>query len=285
MKLSSIYLEAFFELAQVLNFTKAAKSLGITQSAFSTRIINLERELAAKLITREKSNLYLTPTGETLLRYCEKAKKLEAEALRSILNNDQNQLSGVIRIGGFSSVMRSLVLPSIASLLRDYPNIGVETIGAELGDLIGLLKTSKVDYVFSNKDPGISGLNAEFLGYEINVLSESKEYEFNGCYLDHDPNDVTTSSYFKLKPELKTKLTCKRYLDDVYGLLDGVTLGLGRAILPEHLIKDEKKIRVLYPKTKLKVPVYLLYFENYYATHFDRLVLDNLRKIKSDLKD
>jgi hypothetical protein len=56
-------------------------------------------------------------------------------------------------------------------------------------------------------------------------------------YLDHDERDATTSLYFDLLRRKHPQH--KRYLDDVYGLLDGVKLGFGKAVLPLHLLKDE----------------------------------------------
>ena len=135
-----------------------------------------------------------------------------------------------------------------------------------------MLFRSKVDFVLSHKAPQINSIQADFLGYEDNVLVESKKYKFSGHYLDHDSEDVTTNSYFKLKPELDKK-TKKRYLDDVYGLIDGVKLGLGRAVLPLHLIRHEKGLKILYPNTKLRVPLYLLYYKNSYHTQLELAVI------------
>ena len=65
---------------------------------------------------------------------------------------------------------------------------------------------------------------------------QSRKYDFDGNCLDHDSRDATTNSYFKLKPEL-AKNEKRRSLDDVYGLIDGMKLGMGRAVLPLHLIE------------------------------------------------
>ncbi|MCB0392345.1 MAG: LysR family transcriptional regulator [Bdellovibrionales bacterium] len=281
MNISSIYLKAFYQLAQDKNFTKAASNLAITQSAFSQRILNLEEELGATLFIRERQNIRLTETGELLLRYCEKVFRLEEEFLLDVKEPSRSgELAGSVRVGGFSSVLRSCLLPSLQSLLRDNPKLSLTILSVELDELFDLLKTSKVDFVLSNKEPQEQAIKSTFLGYEYNVLVESKKYPFAGNYLDHDSEDVTTSSYFKLKPGLASNIK-KRYLDDVYGLIDGVKLGLGRAVLPEHLIRHEKDLKVLFPKTKLKVPVYLLYYESAYQTRVERSVIEAISKFFS----
>lgn len=277
MEISSIYLKAFYQLSQDKNFTKAANNLAITQSAFSHRILNLEKDLEATLVIREKGNIQLTETGETLLRYCEKVYKLQEEVLETIKDGQADDLAGTVRIGSFSSVNRSCILPSLAELLRNNPRLSISTFSVELSELLGLMKSSKVDFVLSNRVPQNNSIQADFLGYENNVLVESRKHKFSGHYLDHDSNDVTTSSYFKLRPELDKK-TKKRYLDDVYGLIDGVKLGMGRAILPIHLIEEEKDLKILYPKTKLQVPLYLLYYKNSYFTELEKAVVENIKK-------
>ncbi len=272
MEISSLYLKAFYQLSQDKNFTKAAGNLAITQSAFSHRILNLEKELETTLFIREKGNIQLTDAGEKLLRYCEQVYKLQEEVLESICDDRSNDLVGTIRIGGFSSVNRSCVMPALAKLLRDNSRVSIAIFSVEIDELIDLMKSSKVDFVLSNTLPQNNSVQADFLGYENNVLVESIKYKFNGHYLDHDSKDVTTSSYFKINPKLDKK-TRKRYFADVYGLIDGVKLGLGRAVLPTHLIEKDKDLRILFPEKKLKVALYLLYYKNTYQTKLEKAVI------------
>lgn len=276
MEISSLYLKAFYQLSQDKNFTKAADKLAITQSAFSHRILNLEKDLETTLFIREKGNIQLTEAGEKLLRYCEKLYRLQEEVLESIYDDEAVDLVGTVRVGGFSSINRSCILPALAQLLRENPRVSISTFSVELDELLDLMKSSKVDFVLSNKPPQSTSIQTDFLGFEDNVMVESKKYKFSGHYLDHDSKDVTTSSYFKLKPEL-AKSTKKRYLDDVYGLIDGVKLGLGRAVLPTHLISDQKDLKVLFPKTKLQVPIYLLYYKNSYHTRLEKAVINAIK--------
>jgi DNA-binding transcriptional LysR family regulator len=275
VKISSLYLQAFYQLSQDRNFTRAASNLAITQSAFSTRILKLESELETTFIVREKGNLQLTEAGEKLLRYCEKALRLEDEVLSTLKNSEDGLLAGTIRLGGFSSINRSAALPALAPLLRGHPSVSITVLETELDELLSLLKTSRVDFVISNKVPQSQAIESAFLGFEVNVLVQAKNTEFNGHYLDHDSQDVTTSSYFQLRPELDTNVR-KRYLDDVYGLIEGAKLGLGRAVLPLHLIESEKQLDILYPKTKLKVPMYLLYYQSAFQTDLEKSVISAL---------
>ncbi|HVJ66219.1 MAG TPA: LysR family transcriptional regulator [Bdellovibrionota bacterium] len=271
MELSTANLNAFYILAQERNFSRAARRLALSQPAFSQRIMNLERELETTLVVRDKKNLGLTPDGERLLRYCEVNRQIEEEFLHELKATRGTELRGSLRIGGFSSVMRSLLVPALAPLLRKHAGLSLQTFTAELRDVIPLLRESRADFVLHNRPAEHESLESVLLGYEENVLVSSKRYSDTETYLDHDENDPTTTAYFALS---KSKAQArKRYLDDVYGLLDGVKLGLGKAVLPRHLV-DERELKIESPSRVLRVPVHLVYRRGPYYTQVQKLAIE-----------
>lgn len=56
----------FVLMAKVLNFSAAARKLNLSQSAMSTHVANLEKELGVTLFSRERQ-ITLTPAGQLLL--------------------------------------------------------------------------------------------------------------------------------------------------------------------------------------------------------------------------
>src|SRR6476661_642944 len=116
VSLSSINLDAFLACAQTGNFTRASEKLHITQSALSQRVQNLEAELETSLFIRDRAGIRLTEQGTELLRYCQSRTAIENEVVDRIKGASSTELSGVIRIGGFSSIMRSIILPALAPL-------------------------------------------------------------------------------------------------------------------------------------------------------------------------
>mgnify|MGYP001575450347 FL=1 len=118
VSLSSIYLDAFYKCAITGNFTKASEKLAITQSALSQRIKNLEDDLSVSLFIRSRSGIKLTEAGSELLRYCQRKTAMESETVQNMLNPLNTELNGTIRIGGYSSVMRSAILPALAPLVE-----------------------------------------------------------------------------------------------------------------------------------------------------------------------
>jgi DNA-binding transcriptional LysR family regulator len=181
----------------------------------------------------------------------------------------------VVRMGGYSTVLRSKILPAFKPLLSKNSDLGLKIFSREINELFKLLKNSEVDYIITNTDPQRDDLEILKLGEEQSVLVESKKNRSADFYLDHDENDATTLRYLKLAG-LPSKKIRRRYLDDVYGLIDGVKLGLGRAILPLHLIEDDAELRILHPKTLLREPIYLVFYRQPYYTKLHEAVTASL---------
>lgn len=59
----------FVEFSKTLNFSKTARAINISQSAFSSHILKLEKDLDAKLIDRGRQSNVLTGEGKLFLEY------------------------------------------------------------------------------------------------------------------------------------------------------------------------------------------------------------------------
>jgi DNA-binding transcriptional LysR family regulator len=275
MKLNSAQLYAFFTIAKALNFTRAAEHMHVTQSALSQRIAKLEEELETTLFIRDRSALRLTEAGEQLLRFCQFNYHAESELLAR-LKNTKDELAGSLRIGGFSSVNRSLVIPAIKKMMRENPKLSLNLITKELRELPQILKNAEVDYILTNKASDAEEVESILLGIEENVLVRSRKGGPSDIYLDHDETDPTTKAYYALN-KIKFKPETMRYLDDVYGLLDGVRNGVGKAVLPLHLIKDDRDFEIIHPHIKLNVPVYLKFYKQPFYRRTHSIFVDSIR--------
>ena len=58
-------LKYFAAVADTLNFSRAAETLFISQSALSKQIADLERELGMVLLQRDKRSVRLTPAAKS----------------------------------------------------------------------------------------------------------------------------------------------------------------------------------------------------------------------------
>jgi len=271
MGLHTAQLEAFVEVARLSSFSKAAKALHITQSALSQRIINLESELETALLIRDPAGLKLTDEGRDLLRYCRCKDALEVEFLAKLKGT--NAL-GKIRIGGFSSVMRSLVLPSIAELTSEIGTVGVEFFCREVRELMPILASNQVDFIITTEPSDKSEIISHALGSEINVLVKPKSGDYRSrIILDHDIHDSTTFDFFKLQKKKSDKFE-RFYLDEVYTIIDGVANGMGEAVLPMHLVQNDRRLQIISGLKPLRIPIYLQYYKLPFYSETHKKILE-----------
>lgn len=276
VSLSSIYLDAFYKCAITGNFTKASEKLAITQSALSQRIKNLEDDLSVSLFIRSRSGIKLTEAGSELLRYCQRKTAMESETVQNMLNPLNTELNGTIRIGGYSSVMRSAILPALAPLVEKNSAIKIYFLSREIYELPALLKSGEIDFMFLDHDIQREDLISKKVGIERNILIQGKNYSGPELYLDHDEDDQTTQKYIS-KFKGKTKFE-RSYYDDSYGIIEAVRLGLGKAIIPYHLIKDDKDFSVIDKGSQMQNPVVLHYYRQDFYTKLQQAVISYLEQ-------
>ena len=99
-------IEAFFWVAKLRSFSKAAEQQCTTQPAISSRIAILEKELDVKLFERDgNAKVLLTPKGHELIPYAEKlvyfSKKFANAANNSVA------YSGLLRLGVSETIAHS----------------------------------------------------------------------------------------------------------------------------------------------------------------------------------
>jgi DNA-binding transcriptional LysR family regulator len=278
MGLSSLQLEAFVEVAKNKSFSRAAEVLHITQSALSQRIINLEREIETSLLIRDPAGLRLTSAGEELLRYCRAKAELEVETLGRLAQ--KVGASGTVRVAGFSSIMRSMVLPVIAHFANMNPGIRVELFNRELRDLLPLLMRNEVDFILTTHKSHRLEIESHELGTEDYVLVQPKSGKLERkVYLDHDTEDTITQEYLKLQKGKFPKIE-RDFLDEVYAIIDGVALGLGQAVLPKHLVVHDRRLKVVAGQVPLRIPFYLQYYRQPY---YSQLHMDVVRVLREKI--
>lgn len=277
MKIASAQLEAFSETAKLRSFSRAADKLGITQSALSQRVAKLEGDLETTLLIRDPSGPVLTEAGEILLRYCQMNDSLEQEVLGK-LKSSTGELKGIIRIAAFSSVLRSVIIPSLAPFLRANPGVSCEFRSYEVVDLFGVLKNSEADLVVLDYRLQRSGYAEHILGEEEYVVIESSKFKSpDTVYLDHGPHDVATEMFFRAQPHASKSYT-RGYMGDIYGIINGVEQGLGRAVMSRHLLRNNRAVRVIKGYRRYQRQITLNYFEQPYYSRLYQAVIEQIVK-------
>lgn len=155
-------LRYFVKVAEVLNFSEAARAMCVTQSTLSQQIKQLEDELGELLLMRSSHNVALTEAGKTILESAKRAI-YDAELCKERIN-DLNRLStGMLNIGvtySFSPILTE----TISTFMKSYPKIKLNVLYKPMGELMEALKERTVDFVLAFKpSKEIDGIESHIL--------------------------------------------------------------------------------------------------------------------------
>ena len=172
-------MSAFLAVADERSFTKAAKRLGVTQSALSHAIRGLEEQVGVRLLAHATRSVAPTEAGEQLL----------AE-LRPALTGIRGALE---RIGGLRDTPRgrlrllvprlaamTVLGPKLAQFARNYPDVVLDVSTDE----------ARLDLVAGGFDAGVQ--HGEFIEQDMVAVRVSP---------DHRPAIVGAPAYFADHPK------------------------------------------------------------------------------------
>lgn len=137
-------LKVFHAVATRLSFTRAAAELFITQPAVTKHIKELEHQLNVQLFKRNGSSITLTNAGKILLQYAEKIAQQYAE-LETELAQLNNMESGILHIGGSTTVGQTILPKILAIFKKTYPAINFTFIQANTDVITQLVLAEKID--------------------------------------------------------------------------------------------------------------------------------------------
>ena len=118
-------LSALLAVARERSFTRAAAKLGVSPSALSQTVREVEARLKLRLLTRTTRSVSPTQAGEHLLRNVgPRLDEIDAEL--AALSEFSEKPSGTIRISATENAAMSVLMPVLGPLLSEYPDIKVE---------------------------------------------------------------------------------------------------------------------------------------------------------------
>jgi DNA-binding transcriptional LysR family regulator len=116
---------AFVAVGRERSFTKAAAKLGVSQSALSHTVRELEARLGVRLLTRTTRSVSPTQAGERLLHTLgPRFEEIDAEL--AAVSELREKPAGTIRITATEYAVDTILWQKLQKLLRQYPDIKVE---------------------------------------------------------------------------------------------------------------------------------------------------------------
>ena len=118
-------LETFLEVVKAGSFTRVAGRLGVTPSAVSRRVMQLERELGVRLFHRTTRAMRLTDEGRVFHEGARHALE-ELQRARDGVQRLREQPMGLLRVEAPSILGRHLLAPALPAFLARFPEVQVE---------------------------------------------------------------------------------------------------------------------------------------------------------------
>lgn len=141
------YYRAFFAVANLLSFTKAAQQLCLTQPAVSHSVRKLETELGCKLFIRLPSGLKLTNEGLILYDHVRKAFAELHTGENTVLKLAEFK-TGELQIGATETALRFFLAPLIKDFQKSFPNIHISFIGSTTTETCRKLQDHEIEVAF-----------------------------------------------------------------------------------------------------------------------------------------
>ena len=242
-------LSAFLIVAREGSFTKAAAKLGVSQSALSYTIRELEARLKLRLLTRTTRSVSPTAAGERLLRNVgPRLEEIETEL--EALGELREKPAGTIRITTLEFAADSILVPKLAKLLRAYPDIKVEiVIDYGLTDIVA----QRYDAGVRNGEQVAKDMIAVRIGPDARMAVVGAPSYFKGRAEPKKPQDLIGHNCINLRlpthgglyawefekgnRELKVRVEGQFTFNSTGPMLNAALAGLGLAYVPEGLVQ------------------------------------------------
>lgn len=145
-------LKVFETVAVQKSFTKAAKSLGISQPAVSQNIAELEQQIGDSILVRGQGGVTLTEKGVLLLDYSRRILHLY-DCLNRELVPVASPSTAVIRIGACPIAAKFLLPGTIEKFKSIYPGVEIVLLERENFEMENLLSRKMIDIAVSEMRP------------------------------------------------------------------------------------------------------------------------------------
>jgi DNA-binding transcriptional LysR family regulator len=184
-------LKIFVTVARKTSFTRAADEFGLTQSAVSRCIRELEDELKLRLFDRTTRQVALTQAGNYLLaRVSPLLEEIEATLRDS--HGAQDCQRGVVHVSSSPMLSSILMPPCIAGCRDTYPNISVVLKDKAQHQVLESVRSGEADFGVVIEPPDADDLLMEPLFFDpfCVVLPANHPLAASAVIAWHDLSDL-----------------------------------------------------------------------------------------------
>ena len=240
---------AFLAVARERSFTAAAAKLNVSQSALSHTIRQLEERLGVRLLTRTTRSVSPTEAGQRLLHNVgPRLDEIENEL--TAVREFREKPAGTIRITATEFAIDTLLIPKLAPLLKEYPDIKVEmTVDYGLTDIVA----QQYDAGVRSGEQVAKDMIAVRIGPNMRMAVVGAPAYFKTHPEPKKPQDLVEHNCINLRlpthgnvygwefekgsRELRVRVQGQLTFNGTAQLLNGALAGCGLAYVPEGLVE------------------------------------------------
>lgn len=248
------HLRYFWAVAREGNLTRTATRLGVAQSALSSQIQQLERQLQRALFDRSGRRLILTEAGKIALAYADEIFQTGAQLLATLERGRGQEQP--LRIGAAATLSRNFQESFVKPLLS-RPSVRLCLESGQLTELLQRLERHVLDLVLSNRAPrraAGSGLRCRRIARQpVSVVGSRRRrgFQFPRDVVDAPmilpgPESDIRSEFDALCEQLGVRVQVLAEVDDMatMRLLARDTTAL--ALVPTVVVRDELRSGALH---------------------------------------
>jgi len=180
-KLTLRQMEIFLNVVKEGHLTNVAKGMGLSQSAISMAIKELEKILGNPLFDRINKKLILNEMG----RAFEKEISPIIKKINDIEYEFKNTVNkGMVRVGASTTIVDYLMPPIICSYMNNYPDVKVALKEGNTKTIVNLIKEGNLDVGLIEGIANDADIIKEIIGVdELVVVTTDKELS-KECFID-----------------------------------------------------------------------------------------------------
>lgn len=286
-------LEIVLELFYGKTLAEVAEKYSYTPSAISHMLKSVEADFGIKLFYRDRTGITATPEGRSIFEYMQSTVAAYRE-MRHEVNKICRMESGIIRVGGFISVIVSWLPLIINSFKEEYPQVHFEILQGNYDMTQEWIRSGYIDCGFTIKEEPYEDLESQLITKDklyliypqnhplaqeetLDLYSLSK-YPFISL---NEGSEEFVMNYIR-SHDIEFRSIC-RVMDD-FAVVAMVESGIGISIVPELFLSrvpydvgsrclDENFYRYIYISYKKNCR--LSPITNAFIAHVKKWVLEN----------
>ncbi len=166
-------------VGETLHFKRAAEQCNVSQSALSTALAEMERQLGFQVFERNNKSVLVTPLGRRMLEKAQRIK-IEVDDLHKLAENESSPLGSQLTIGMIPTVGPSLLPKLLPAVTSSYPEVNLTVVEEQSHILLQRLRHGDIDTAILA------------LPYEHEGLLAFPFWKENFCWVTHKEDPIAS---------------------------------------------------------------------------------------------